>query len=99
VLGAGPFKVFRTVFFPAIAPAAISGAIRAFGRAIGEFGAIVLVAGNNPARGTLTAPVYIFGEIESGAPHRAAAVAIVLLLVALSLHAIGRWVETRTRHA
>jgi sulfate transport system permease protein len=63
ILGAGPARVFRTVFLPAIAPAALSGAIRSLGRAIGEFGSIVVVAGNIPGS-TLTAPVHIFGMID-----------------------------------
>ncbi len=95
LLGAGPFKTFRTVFLPAILPAALSGGIRSFGRALGEFGSIVVVAGNIPAR-TLTAPVFIFGEIESGAARAAAAVSTVLLLFALAVHAGARVLEQRT---
>jgi sulfate/thiosulfate transport system permease protein len=99
VLGAGPWRAFRTVYLPAFAPAAISGAIRSLGRAMGEFGSIVVVAGNIPFK-TLTAPVYVFGEIESGSPHTAAAVSVVLLVLALGLHASARFIETRmgTRH-
>lgn len=95
VLGAGPWLVFKTVFFPAIAPAALSGAIRSLGRALGEFGAIAVVAGNIPMR-TLVAPVYIFGEIESGAPHGAAALSVVLLAMAVGLHGLARFIERRT---
>jgi sulfate transport system permease protein len=100
MLGASPWRVFRTVFAPAIAPVALSGGIRSVGRALGEFGAIVVVAGNIPFR-TLTAPVFVFGEIESGAPRVAAAVSVVLLAVALALHALARLIEQRTgaRHA
>jgi sulfate/thiosulfate transport system permease protein len=99
-LGASPWKTFRAVFFPAIFPAAISGGIRSVGRAIGEFGSIVVVAGNIPMR-TLTAPVYIFGEIESGAPQTAAALSTVLLVLALALHAAAALFErmTGSRHA
>src|SRR5690606_35210719 len=42
VLGAGPMKTFRTVFLPAILPAALSGGVRSLGRALGEFGSIVV---------------------------------------------------------
>jgi sulfate transport system permease protein len=100
VLGAGPIRTFRAVFLPAIAPAALSGGIRSFGRALGEFGSVVVVAGNNP-RKTLTAPVNIFGEIESGEPGAAAAASVVLLAVALALHALARSVDRRreARHA
>lgn len=95
VLGAGPWRTFRTVFLPAIAPAALSGGIRATGRAVGEFGSLVVIAGNIPFE-TLTAPVYIFGEIESGAPRAAAAVSVVLLAFALGLHGVARVIERRT---
>lgn len=95
VLGATPWRTFHTVFLPTILPAALSGGIRSIGRAIGEFGSIVVVAGNIPMR-TLTAPVYIFGEIESGAPQAAAALSVVLLAVALTLHAGASWAEARS---
>ena len=94
VLGAGPMRIFRTVFFPALLPVALSGAIRSLGRAIGEFGSIVVVAGNIPLH-TLTAPVFIFGEIESGAARTAAAVSVALLLFAIGMHAIARVIEQR----
>ncbi|MCB9552389.1 MAG: sulfate ABC transporter permease subunit [Myxococcales bacterium] len=94
-LGAGPWRTFRAVFLPAIGPAALSGGIRAVGRAVGEFGSLVVIAGNIPFE-TLTAPVYIFGEIESGAPRAAAAVAVALLALALLLHGAARGIEERT---
>jgi sulfate/thiosulfate transport system permease protein len=99
-LGAGPVRTFRTVILPAIAPAALSGAIRSLGRAMGEFGSIVIVAGNIP-RQTLTAPVYILGEIESGEPRAAAAISALVLVVALLLHATAHFTERRlgARHA
>jgi sulfate/thiosulfate transport system permease protein len=95
VLGAGPVKTFRTVFLPALLPAAVSGGIRSLGRAVGEFGSIVVVAGNIPFE-TLTAPIYVFGEIESGAPRAAAAVSVVLLGFALALHGAAHVLERRT---
>jgi sulfate/thiosulfate transport system permease protein len=95
VLGAGPVRTFRTVFLPALLPAALSGGIRSLGRAIGEFGSIVVVAGNIPFE-TLTAPIYVFGEIESGAPRAAAAVSVVLLAFALGLHGVAHFIERRT---
>lgn len=100
VLGASPWRAFRTVYFPAIYPAVISGSLRSLGRAMGEFGSIVIVAGNIPQE-TLTAPVYIFGEIESGHPAAAASVGSLLLFIALALHGIARIAEKRVggRHA
>jgi sulfate/thiosulfate transport system permease protein len=93
-LGATPLQTFRTVFVPAIAPAALSSGIRSLGRALGEFGSVVVVAGNIPMK-TLTAPVFILGEIESGAPRTAAALSVLLLTVALLLHASAGLLERR----
>jgi sulfate transport system permease protein len=88
-LGAGPWTTFRRVLLPALGPAAVSGAVRALARALGEFGSIVVIAGNIP-RQTLTAPVFVYGEIESGAPQAAAAVSLVLLALALGLDVLAR---------
>lgn len=100
VLGAGPVRTFVTVHLPAVLPAALSGGIRSIGRALGEFGSIVVVAGNIP-RETLTAPVYLYGEIESGNPVGAAAMGTALLLGALVLHGSAAFLERRigARHA
>jgi sulfate transport system permease protein len=93
-LGATPFQIFRTVFLPALAPAALSAGIRSLGRALGEFGSVVVVAGNIPNK-TLTAPVFILGEIEGGAPRTAAAISVLLLAIALFLHAGAHFIERR----
>ena len=59
VLGAGRWTTFRRVMFPALRPAIAAGALLAFARGLGEFGAVVIVSGNIPNK-TLTAPVFIF---------------------------------------
>jgi sulfate transport system permease protein len=83
-LGASTFTVFRRVLLPPLLPAIVSGTIRSYARALGEFGSIVVVSGNIPYQ-TLTAPIYVFGEIESGRPEVAAAVSVALLAVAIAL--------------
>jgi sulfate transport system permease protein len=100
-LGAGPFETFRRVVFRNIFPAILSGVALAFARAIGEFGSIVLISGNLPFK-TQVASLYIFGRIESGDPHGAAAVSVLLLLITLAvLLGIGvvRHYSTRHDHA
>jgi sulfate transport system permease protein len=97
-LGAGPTAVFRRIVFPNLLPAILSGVALAFARAIGEFGAVVLISGNLPFK-TEVASVYIFGRIESGQPSAAAAVSVVLLVVSfLTLLAIGALRRYVTRH-
>jgi len=97
-LGVGPFQSFRRVIFPNILPAILSGVALAYARAIGEFGAIVLISGNLPFK-TEVASVYIFGRIESGDPHAAAAVSVLLLVISLAvLVGIGGVRRLMSRH-
>lgn len=77
-LGASDVYTFRKVVLPAISPAIVTGTLLGFARALGEFGSIVVVAGNLPRR-SLTASVLVFGEIESGNTERASAMSLVLV--------------------
>ncbi len=83
-LGAGPWTTFHSVTLPGIMPAILTGAGLSFSRALGEFGSVVMVAGNRPMS-TKTAPLYIFGEIESGHRYQAMAISIVLLAASLGV--------------
>jgi sulfate/thiosulfate transport system permease protein len=83
-LGAGSATIFRRVVLPNLVPAILSGAAMSFARAVGEFGSVVLVAGNIPFH-TQLASVYIFGQVESDDPIGAAAVAVVLLMLSLAV--------------
>ena len=58
----------------------LAGVGLAFGRAVGEFGSIVLISGNLPYK-TEVASVFVYGRIESGATTSAAAVSVLLLVV------------------
>lgn len=80
-LGASPLTVFRRVTLPMIAPALRAGAVLAWARALGEFGATVTFAGNLQGR-TQTLPLAVFVSLESD---RDAAIAISLVLVVVSL--------------
>jgi sulfate transport system permease protein len=97
-LGARPTQVFRLIILPNLLPAILSGTALAFARAIGEFGALVLITGNLPFK-TEVASVYIFGRIESGESQNAAAVSVVLLAISLlALLLIGALRHRVTRH-
>ncbi len=93
-LGASEWKTFLHIILPAIRPAMITGALLSFARALGEFGSIVIVAGNIPGR-TLTAPVYIFGQIESQNQHGASAVSLLLLALSFALMFAVDWLQRR----
>ena len=79
-LGASQIYTFRRVILPALRPAILAGVALAFGRAVGEFGAIVLISGNIPFK-TEVASVFVYGRIESGATTSAAAVSVFLLAI------------------
>ena len=97
-LGAGRFAAFRRIVFPNLLPAILSGVALAFARAVGEFGAVVLISGNVPFK-TEVSSVYIAGQIESDNATGAAAVSVVLLVISLAvLLAIGAFRHWRTRH-
>ncbi len=91
-LGAGPGATFFRVTLPALAPAIGTGMLQGFARSLAEFGSVVVASGNIPLR-TLTAPVYVFGEIEAGRSGTAAAVSVVLLGVSLAAMGLIRWGE------
>lgn len=96
-LGASKWVTFYRIVLPAISPAIVTGALLTFARAIGEFGSIVVVAGNIPGR-TLTAPVYVFGQIESQNVRGASAVSILLLAFSFMLMlSIDRMQRRRAR--
>ncbi len=83
-LGASRWRTFWQITLPEILPAVLTGALLCFARALGEFGSIVIVAGNIPGK-TLTAPVYIYGEIESQNARSASAVSIILLAISFAM--------------
>ncbi len=97
-LGARSTAIFRRIVLPNLLPAILSGVALAFARAIGEFGAVVLISGNLPFK-TEVASVYVFGRIESGDPQAAAAISTVLLVLSLAaLLGIGGLRRWATRH-
>jgi len=80
-LGASSWTIFRKVIFPALALPTLSGSLLSFSRAVGEFGAVVIVAGNIPLK-TQTAAVYVLGAVESENRLGASAISLLLVLIA-----------------
>jgi len=81
-LGSSAWTTFRKVTLPALGPSILTGSALSFSRALGEFGSVIMVAGNHPLL-TKTAPLYVYGEIESGNRHAALVVSAVLLASSL----------------
>jgi sulfate transport system permease protein len=97
-LGAGHLNIFRRIVFPNILPAILSGVALAFARAVGEFGAVVLISGNLPFK-TEVASVFVFSQYESDNVHGAAAVSVLLLAISFAvLLLIGAVRRYTTRH-
>jgi sulfate/thiosulfate transport system permease protein len=94
-LGAGGWQIFRRVILPPLLLPLAGGALLSFARAIGEFGAIVIVAGNIPLR-SQTAAVYVFGEVESENRLGASAVSMVMVGIAFLLMLIVDHLQKRT---
>jgi sulfate transport system permease protein len=93
-LGAGSWRTFASVVFPAIFPAFLAGCSLAFARSLGEFGAVIFIAGNQPFR-TEIAALLVFIRLEEYDYQAAAAIASVMLgaafVMLLIVNAIQLW--------
>jgi len=87
-LGAGEWRVFFTITLPLAARGVVGGVILAFARAIGEFGATILVAGNIPGR-TSTVALAIYSDVQLGRDGDAARLVGVAALIAFLAVWIG----------
>ena len=83
-LGAGRFTVFRRVTLPLTLPSLAAGAVLAWARALGEFGATITFAGNTPNR-TTTIPLEVYLQLESGRLDGAIVLSLVLLVVSVAV--------------
>jgi len=101
-LGASRFTIFRRVVLPTLLPAILTGTALSFSRALGEFGSVVIVAGNIPFKSQVSS-VYIYGEIESANTQGALGTAMVLLvsslLILIVLNVIQRWSNKYEAHS
>ncbi len=85
-LGAGPIRVFLTVTLPLTLPGILTGAILAFAKAMGEFGATITFVSNIPGQTqTLPSAVYAFLQVPDG---EASALRLVALSVAIAMTAL-----------
>ena len=80
-LGAGDLSTLRHVVWPAILPAFVAGCSLAFARSLGEFGAVIFIAGNRPMQTEITA-LLTFIRLEENDYPAAAALAVVILFAA-----------------
>jgi sulfate transport system permease protein len=83
-LGAGRGQIFRKVILPELLPAAVTGFVLAFARALGEYGSVIFIAGNMPMRSEIT-PLLIMIKLEEYDYPGATAIALVFLVASFSL--------------
>ena len=96
-LGLSEFKIFYKIAIPLAMPGIIGGLVLSFARAMGEFGATLMIAGNIPGR-TQTMPLAIFFAAEGGDMQKA--MLWVIIIVALSLFLIlilNYWSEVQLK--
>ena len=93
-LGASPFRVFLTVTLPLALPSVAAAAVLCFARAIGEFGATMMVAGSIPGS-TRTLAVAIYSFAETGRDADAAALVAVSAGIAFAALALSNYITSR----
>src|SRR5689334_4956868 len=93
-LGAAPLRVFLTVTLPLARPAVLAGAVLGFARALGEFGATIMIAGSIPGS-TRTLAVAIYSFAETGRDRDAAALVTVSAIIAFIALAVSNWISSR----
>lgn len=89
-LGAGPWRVFLTITLPLAARGLLAGAVLAFARALGEFGATIMVAGFIPGQ-TATLALSIYHLVQLGRDGEALALLAVSLVLAFAAVWCSEW--------
>jgi molybdate transport system permease protein len=94
MLGAGPLRVFVTITVPLAAPAVAAGAMLGFARALGEFGATIMIAGSIPGS-TRTLAVAIYSLAETGRDGEAAMLVGISAAIAFVALCASNWISSR----
>ncbi|KZN13761.1 MULTISPECIES: sulfate/thiosulfate ABC transporter permease CysT [Marinomonas] len=90
-LGASDWAVFRRVIFPALWPALMTGIALSFTRSLGEFGAVIFIAGNMPYVSEITSLMIFVSLQEFDFPAASAIASVVLMASLVLLFAINVW--------
>jgi molybdate transport system permease protein len=97
-LGASRTRAFLTITLPLAARGIVAGAVWAFARALGEFGATIMVAGNIPGR-TTTMSVSIYSDIQLGDDNHAYLIMGISVLIAFAAillsNSLSKWGATK----
>lgn len=100
-LGAGPIDAFFSVSLPLAKRGILAGAILAFARCLGEFGATIMVLGGNEGRRTIPVAIFLETSRPGGFEHgwRLVAISIALACTALAVSEWLEWRQTRRESA
>lgn len=93
-LGGSDLEIFRKIILPLLTPALLAGLSLSFARSLGEFGAIIFIAGNQPFSTEITS-LLIFIRLEEYDYQAAAAIASVLLITAFIMLALTNYLQSR----
>ena len=93
-LGASPVRIFLTISLPLAWPSVLGGAVLAFARALGEFGATIIVAGSIPGQ-TRTLAVAIYSYAETGQDAQALRLILVSAGIAFAALWAANWLVER----
>lgn len=94
-LGADEWKIFRKVTLPLAWPGLVSGVVLSFARALGEFGATLMVAGNIPGK-TENIPIATYFAVESNNLQKANfLMGVVVLFSFITIFSLNRWLRSR----
>jgi len=94
-LGARPLRVFFTVTLPLARPAVLAGSVLGFARALGEFGATIMIAGSIPGA-TRTLAVAIYSFAETGRDREAITLVAVSAAIAFGAMWLANWIASRS---
>lgn len=83
-LGLNEWKIFTKIAIPLALPGIVGGVVLSFARALGEFGATLMIAGNIPGR-TQTMPLAIFFAVEGGDMNKAMMWVIIIVLMSIAM--------------
>ena len=93
-LGAGPLRVVVTITLPLAYRGILAGVLLGFVRAVSEFGATIVVAGNIPGK-TQTLPLAIYQNVQLGRDSEAITLVVISIALAIAALAVHNWLVAR----
>lgn len=96
-LGMNDFEIFRKVVLPNTISGMMAGIILTFARALGEFGATIMVAGNIPGR-TQTMSVAIYSAVQGGHREKAYAWVTVIMVISFGTMMAMNWLSSHSKN-